>query len=244
MQPIMQPTIQPTIQSTEPRIPRTNNSETSRDDRIAIQTALKFKIPHLIIQEALGVTRNQIQYARNHRVTPQKSKSGRGPLIRTPQRKDLENWLHASPSHCRIPYRYIPQRAPELQLQGIKEKAIKTAFDLLGYCRRTAKKKGFSDDPAVRQERDTFAQEALQWTKERVYAQMFTDEVWAIGGAHTTSYVIVKQDGSDRDWPENLQHKYSKAPAWMFHGSIVRGRKGPAVFWEKEWGTMNSSKYN
>jgi hypothetical protein len=48
----------------------------------------------------------------------------------------------------------------------------------------------------------------------------------------------------DRYWPENLQHKYSKAPAWMFHGTIVDGKKGPAVFWEKEWGTVNSERYN
>jgi hypothetical protein len=73
---------------------------------------------------------------------------------------------------------------------------------------------------------------------------MFSDEVWAFGGAHTESWVTVKEDGSDRYWPENLQHKYSKAPAWMFHGTIVDGKKGPAVFWEKEWGTVNSERYN
>ncbi len=59
---------------------------------------------------------------------------------------------------------------------------------------------------------------------------MFSDEVWAIGGTHTTSYVTVKEDGSDRFLPENLRHKYSKAPAWMFHGTIVDRRKGPAQF--------------
>ena len=73
---------------------------------------------------------------------------------------------------------------------------------------------------------------------------MFSDEVWAIRGAHTESWVIVKEDGSDRYWPENLQHKYSKAPAWMFHGTIIDGKKGPAVFWEKEWGSVNSERYD
>ena len=65
-----------------------------------------------------------------------------------------------------------------------------------------------------------------------------------MGGAHTTSYVTVKKDGSDRYNAENVTHKYSKCPAWMFWGSIVNGRKGPGIFWEKEWGTMNSVKYN
>ena len=59
---------------------------------------------------------------------------------------------------------------------------------------------------------------------------MFTDEVWAMGEAHTTSYVTVKKDGSDWYLPENLQHKYSKAPAWMFHETIVGDKKSPAIF--------------
>ena len=30
----------------------------------------------------------------------------------------------------------------------------------------------------------------------------------------------------------------------MFHGVIYRGKKGPGVFWEKAWGSMDSQKYN
>lgn len=30
----------------------------------------------------------------------------------------------------------------------------------------------------------------------------------------------------------------------MFHGTIVNGRKGPAVFWESRWGMINSTSYN
>jgi hypothetical protein len=114
----------------------------------------------------------------------------------------------------------------------------------LGYCRRTSKKKGFSEEPDVLQERLAFANEAILWERGRVLRQMFTDEVWAMGGAHTTSYVTVKKDGSDRYNLENLQHKYSRAPAWMFHGMIVGGKKGPGIFWEKEWGNINSASYN
>jgi hypothetical protein len=33
---------------------------------------------------------------------------------------------------------------------------------------------------------------------------MFLDEVWAFGGAYTKSWVIVKEDGSNQYWPENL----------------------------------------
>ena len=65
-----------------------------------------------------------------------------------------------------------------------------------------------------------------------------------MGGAHTSSYVTVLEDGSDRYNPKCLRHKYSKVPAWMFHGAIVDGRKGPSCFWEKGWGTINSACYN
>jgi len=52
------------------------------------------------------------------------------------------------------------------------------------------------------QERVDFAEEAITWTPERLFHQIFSDEVWAMGGAHTQSYVTVKEDGSDRFNPE------------------------------------------
>lgn len=30
----------------------------------------------------------------------------------------------------------------------------------------------------------------------------------------------------------------------MFHGNIIMGGKGPAIFWEKEWGSMDSFMYD
>lgn len=38
------------------------------------------------------------------------------------------------------------------------------AFKLVGYGRRTAKRKGFSDDPEVCAERLAFAEEAIRWS--------------------------------------------------------------------------------
>ena len=55
---------------------------------------------------------------------------------------------------------------PELELFG--DIAIRTAFKLVGYGRRTAKKKWFSDDPEVWQERHDFANKAIHWPFERV----------------------------------------------------------------------------
>jgi hypothetical protein len=218
----------------------------TRSDRIRIKTALDFSIPHDQIIEKYGYTKAQIiGTARTRRLTPQKrGRVGKKPKITTPKRTQLEQWLLRSPSRRHIRYQHIPDIAPELELQGCGAQALSTAFKLVGYGRRIAKRKGFSDDPDVIAERLAFALEAKQWSKDRVYRQIFSDEVWASGGAHTQSYVTVKVDGSDRYSPAALQHKYSKQPAWMFHGTIVAGQKGPAVFWEKQWGSMNSEKYD
>ena len=79
-----------------------------------------------------------------------------------------------------------------------------------------------------------FAKEGITWTPERLFHQIFSNEVWASRGAHTQSFVTVKEDSSDRLNLECVQHKYCKLLAWMFHGTIVMGGKGLATFWEKE----------
>jgi hypothetical protein len=220
----------------------TTSLDTTRDQRIAIKTALLFKVPWSKIRQELHVTNRQIQYANRHRVTPQKTRCRKKPKLSTPRRKALEEWLLESPSRRHIPWRQIPLCAPEFS--DIGEQAIYTAMKSLGYCRRVAKRKGFSTDPIVMQKRLDFARQAINWSQERLYSQIFSDEVWAMGGAHTLSFITIKDDNSDRLQPENLQHKYSKLPAWMFWGTIVRGTKGPYVFIEKEWGNVNSQVYN
>src|SRR5260370_33627580 len=54
----------------------TTSLDTTRDQRIAIKTALLFKVPWSKTRQELHVTNRQIQYANRHRVTPQKKKCG------------------------------------------------------------------------------------------------------------------------------------------------------------------------
>jgi hypothetical protein len=243
-QPALQPVPQLAPQPALPLAPcrrRNRSCETTRDIRLQVQAALRFKVPYAQITQTFGVTIDQIRYIKTHRATPQKTTCRVKPTLKTPQKQVLKQWLQESPSHRRVPYQYIPRYFPEI---GAGEQAFRTAIDALGYTRRASKKKGFSTDPAVMARRLAFAQEAIQWSREQLYNQAFSDEVWAMGSAHTTSYVTVLQDYSEDYDPDNLQHKYSKAPAWMFWGSIINGRKGPCRFWEKEWGNIDSGKYN
>jgi hypothetical protein len=44
-------------------------------------------------------------------------------------------------------------------------------------------------------QRVAFAMEGLTWSRERLFSQAFSDEVWAHGGAFTQSYVTVLVEG-------------------------------------------------
>ena len=110
-------------------------------------------------------------------------------------------------------YYKIPHFLPQLYA---KEQAIRIAIDEIRYYRRVSRKKGFLDDPKVCQERLDLAEDGKTWPRPDVQRICFTDEVWAFGGAHTSSYITCLKDGSDRLLPEYVRHKYSKLPSWMF----------------------------
>jgi hypothetical protein len=129
--------------------------------------------------------------------------------MKTPDRNILAGWIEASPSHRQIAYSKIPHH---LSLP-FSTKAIHTAFDLIGYTRKKSHKKGFSDNPAVARKRLAFAEQGITWSFERVINQIFSDKVWAIGGAHTEQYVSVKSDSSQDYSIDILTHKYSKKHA-------------------------------
>ena len=189
-----QPALQLVLQPALPLAPcrrRNRSCETTRDIRLQVQAALRFKVPYAQITQTFGVTIDQIRYIKTHRATPQKTACGVKPALKTPQKQVLKQWLQESPSHRRVPYQYIPRYFPEI---GAGEQAFRTAINALGYTRRASKKKGFSTDPAVMARRLAFAQEAIQWSRERLYNQVFSDEVWVIGRVHITSHITVLTD--------------------------------------------------
>jgi hypothetical protein len=141
----------------------TRATECTRDKRLRIKTALLFRIPHAEIKQTLDVTDYQIWRAKNHRLTPQKQR--RVVKLHTLEQTILKNWLLASPSHRHVPYKHIPHYLPEL---SAGEKAIRTAYKATGYCRRVARKKGFSEDPDVCRQQREFAEDGITWSRERV----------------------------------------------------------------------------
>jgi hypothetical protein len=87
------------------------------------------------------------------------------------------------------------------------------AINKLGYYCRVMRKKEFSDNPEVCQERLDLVEDRVTWQPSRVQRICFIDEVWAFGGAHMNLYVIVLKNRSNCLLPEYIRHKYSKLPA-------------------------------
>ena len=136
--------------------PKTPIHQTTRDDRLRIQTLFyeaSWDIDDIILQ--LNFTRRQVLYALEHRITPQKY-HGRRPLLNTPQRKHLIDWVTASPTNRRVEWSEIPKYLH----WNCGLSAIRTAFKKEGYVRRCARRK-----PPISEANRVLR---LQWATERV----------------------------------------------------------------------------
>jgi hypothetical protein len=108
-----------------PKTPRKRQLECTRDDRLRVQTLYfdaGFTYDQIVLQTNL--TPGQVRYALDHRLTPQKKRSGRKVLLNTPQRKRLIKWVTASKTNRRVPWPEIPA----ILGWDCGEKAIRKAF--------------------------------------------------------------------------------------------------------------------
>ncbi|KAF4634319.1 hypothetical protein G7Y89_g3783 [Cudoniella acicularis] len=144
------------------------------------------------MRETLDVTDRQIQHAKNHRPTPQKARGRLGKAkLWTPQRR-LEAWLLESLSHRHVPWYRILGRIRE----DYGTQAVSTIFKLLGYIRRTAHKKGFSNTPEDMRMRVLFYENAKTWTRTRLNKLMFSDEIRAASARDSPSHKSMGKKGS------------------------------------------------
>ena len=163
----------------DPRSPRTpcptrrlRACKTTRTDRIRIKAALNWATPRTVQRkyaDEYGYTLRQIRLAQQGSITPKRKKCGRKALIPIEKAREMKAWLLSDPSHRHVSFHHLSAFAPELGLYGYGYEAIRTAFLKVGYGRRVAKRKGFSNDPAVMAYRLEFARDGLSWTRERLY---------------------------------------------------------------------------
>ncbi|RFU23556.1 hypothetical protein B7463_g12782, partial [Scytalidium lignicola] len=199
-------------------------SETSDDEEVYEVPAPKIKRP-------------DFRYALAHRLTPQKVKSGRRPLLGPSDRKLLIEWVCASAANRRVEWYRI------LAILGwnCKVYAIIIAFKIEGFSRRSALKKPKLSLDNI-QKRLQWATEHFNWTEEQWFQILWTDETWVRPGKHRKVKVTRRKgEALHRDC---VEPKVQRQIGWMFWGCISgKYGKGPGFFWEKSWGSINQDSY-
>jgi len=122
----------------------------------------------------------------------------------------------------------------------VGEYAIRNTLRKRGYSRHVARAKP-PLSPENRQIRLAFAHEHVNWTKEQWCLILWSDETWVTGGRHRKQWVTRK--AGEELSNTCVVEKIRKRKGWMFWGCFAGGVKGPCLFWEKEWGSINKISY-
>jgi len=122
----------------------------------------------------------------------------------------------------------------------VTQYAIRTALRSRGYTRRVAHAKPPLTE-RNRQIRATWAQEHLHWSAEQWWRILWSDETWVTGGRHRKVWVT-RRPGEELD-DTCIVEKVCRKRGWMFWGCFSGITKGPCLFWEKEWKTINKESY-
>ena len=80
------------------------------------------------------------------------------------------------------------------------------------------------------------------WRREQWDTVLWRDETWATGGRHTRTWVT-RRPGEE--WNDDcVVDRIQRPKGWMFwaYFSGLAG-KGPFLFWEKDWGSINKHSY-
>ena len=195
-------------------------------DEIALQLNLSIRLKRSC-QFVFSLILRRVVDALHHRLTPQKSRTGRQPLLGPSERKQLIDWVCANGKNRRTPGSEIPA----ILGWDCKVYAIATAFKKEGFACRTALKKP-KLTPEHAQIRLAWAQDHINWTDEQWAQILWTDETWIQPGKHKK--VKVTRRRGEALHGDSVEPKVQRKIGWMFWGSIsgLYG-KGPGLFWEK-----------
>jgi Transposase len=209
----------------------------TRDQRLRIQTLHQAGWTDDAIYAHFrheGVTYYQIEYTCHFtHPTPQK-RSGRPPLLTKEQESQLIAFVRTSKTTRRLSYLAIAIHFH----WGVD--AVKGCLERAGYRRYIARVKPPISEKN-RELRLAWAHEHLNWTREEWFGILWTDETWVTGGRHAKTYVT-RLRGEELD-DTCIVEKVSKPKGWMFWGCFHGFMKGPALFWEKDWGSINQFSY-
>ncbi|KAJ9292418.1 hypothetical protein DTO271G3_8799 [Paecilomyces variotii] len=210
----------------------------NRDQRRDIQLMRRLGYTYEQISRELGITQRQVQYTCQLPIehpTPQKP-PGRSSSLSEEQMDEIEAFITGSREGRRMPYKKLIRHFN----LDISEAVLARALKKRGYSRYIARRKPPISEKN-RQLRLAWAREHLNWSIEQWYNVLWTDETWVTAGRHTRVWVTRRADEALD--PTCIVERYPKKRGWMFWGSFHGNTKGPCLFWEKDWGSINGESY-
>ena len=208
----------------------------NRDDRIHILTLRDAGFTYLQIASMLHITHYQVQYTcQSQTATPKKAR-GKTPKLSEEDVDRIIEWISSSKRTRRMPYSKVVR---ELDLP-VGATALARALKKRGYtrCKALQKPPLYDEHKRVRL---AWALEHVNWTTEQWNRVLWTNETWVTSGIHTRIWVTRKA-GEELD-STCLRESPPRKRGWMFWASFHANIKGPCLFWEKEWGSINPESY-
>ena len=131
--------------------------ESTRDDRLRVHTYHDAGLDYKHIIDKTGLSKDQVYYALNHQITPQRKKRGRNPVLDEEHQQQLVQWASLNKENRRIPWVQIPA----ILCWDCSVDAIAAAFRRQGYSRFLARRK-----PVLTERQKALR---LQWALEHQY---------------------------------------------------------------------------
>ena len=216
---------------------QSGRSQLTTEERARVRT-LYFdgRLNKAEIRQITGYTRNQVAYAIAAESAIVKPRSGRPTVLSKEEEDYLVIFICSSKESRRMSFLELSQVLFEKRF-GMW--AIKNTLYRLGFRRRVARKK----PPITEKNRQTrlqWAKDHKDWTAEQWMQILWTDETWVTGGSHAKQFVTRR---SDEEWdPTCIVEKHQRKAGWMFWGCFSgTTRKGPGLFWEKDWGSITEA---
>jgi transposase len=237
MPPTPPPQPQPS-QSSQPSTPRAHSQHLSRDQRLQVQTLRLAGHPYKYIANLLKITERQVAWAAtSSQVTP-KRRSGRPQTLTDSQTDELEAYIRSSRRTRQLSYRQLA--GGPFAGWGVTEHVIRRALQRRGYSRCVARAKPplTERSKAIRLQ---WALDHVDWEPWQWWRILWSDETWVTGGRHRRRWVTRKA-GEELN-PTCVIDKIPKKRGWMFWACFSGAIKGPSLFWEKEWKSINKESY-
>lgn len=184
-----------------------------------------------------GFTKMQIRGVIRSGTTTVAKRSGRPRALTEEEEKELVEFVTGSREGRRMSFLELSVTLFE---NRHKMWAIKKALYRLGFRRCLAWQKPPISEKN-RQLRLAWAREHVNWTPEQWGKILWTDETWVSGGSHRRVFVT-RRPGEEWD-PTCIVERHQRKRGWMFWGCFSASGKGPGIFWEKDWGTINANSY-